>query len=186
MNVLRSIREAIQACFSWRSNGMKPSRRGTRDPWFCLPVVSCMLMDAGVSLGFQPAAYWSDPASMHEGNPAWAALLARGPAAFVGGFLLYCLLIAFLLVWLTGALQKLLGMFVLLAHSYGAASWCHVELPARTYWWALLGVLLAEALTFALYWHLSPVCGKRPPEAVGSAFISDPRTGETPCDESPS
>ena len=136
----------------------KPDPR-PRDPWFCLPVLVCMLLDAGVSLACQPAAYWRDPATMHEGNPAWAALLAHGPGVFLAGFLLYGLIIAAALVWLRGALQKLLGMFVLLAHSYGAASWLHVELPDRAYWWGLIGLLLVEAIAFALYWHLSPLCG---------------------------
>lgn len=139
---------------------MKRPSRGVRDPWFCLPVGVCMLMDAAVSLACQPAAYWADPANLQEGNAAWGVLLARGPAAFIGGFLVYCAVMACVLVWLTGALQKLLGMFLLLAHSYGAASWCHVELPDRTYWWMLVGMLLAEAAAFAVYWHLSPVCGK--------------------------
>jgi hypothetical protein len=119
-----------------------------------------MVMDAAVSLACQPAAYWADPANLQEGNAAWGVLLARGPAAFIGGFLVYCIVMAGVLVWLTGVLQKLLGMFLLLAHSYGAASWCHVELPDRAYWWALVGMLLAEAGAFAVYWYLSPVCGK--------------------------
>ncbi len=139
---------------------MKAFRKGTRDPWFCLPVLFCMAADAAVSLACQPAAYWANPAALREGNSAWAALMAKGPAAFIGGFVVYGLVVAALLVWLTGALQKVLGMFVLLAHSYGAASWCHVELPSRTYWWALVGLLLAEAIAFAVYWRLSPVRGK--------------------------
>lgn len=130
-----------------------------RDPWFSLPVVVCMLLDAAVSLAFQPAAYWSNPTALREGNAAWAALMVRGPAAFLAGFLLYCLIIAALLVWLRGALQKLLGMFVLLAHSYGSASWLHVELPDRTYWWGLIALLLVEALAFAVYWRLSSASG---------------------------
>lgn len=130
-----------------------------RDPWFCLPVVACMLGDAAISLAFQPAAYWHDPAALREGNAAWAALMVRGPAVFLAAFLLYCLVIGTLLVWLRGALQKLLGMFVLLAHSYGSASWLHVELPDRVYWWGLIGLLLVEALAFAVYWRLSAACG---------------------------
>jgi hypothetical protein len=139
---------------------MRAWQKGLHDPWFCLPVLFCMAADAGVSLACQPAAYWANPAALREGNSAWAVLMAKGPAAFIGGFVVYGIVVAALLVWLTGALQKVLGMFVLLAHSYGAASWCHVELPSRTYWWALVGLLLAEAVTFALYWHLSPLCGK--------------------------
>ena len=108
-----------------------------RDPWFCLPVLVSMVLDAGVSLACQPAAYWRDPAAFQEGNAAWALLLARGPAVFLAGFLVYCLVVAGVLAWLRGVLQKLLGMFVLLAHSYGAASWLHVELPERAWWWGL-------------------------------------------------
>jgi hypothetical protein len=126
-----------------------------RDPWFCLPVVFCMLADAGVSLAFQPAAYWRDPSLVVEGNAAWEVLLARGPEAFLAAFVTYCAVVTALLLWLTGALQKLLGMFILLAHSYGAASWCHVHLSDRTYWWLLLAIFLAEALVFAVYWRLS-------------------------------
>jgi hypothetical protein len=88
-------------------------------------------------------------------------LLAQGPMTFVIGFLLYCQAVMAVLIWLTGSLQKLLGMFVLLAHSYGAVSWCHVELPDQTYWWILMTVLLVEASAFALYWRLSPLCGAR-------------------------
>jgi len=138
-----------------------PSER-LRDPWFCLPVTVCMLADAGVSLACQPPAYWSNPSAFHEGNPAWAVLLARGPAVFVAGFLVYGLILAGVLVWLRGALQKLLGMFVLLAHSYGAASWLHVELPERSWWWGLVGLLLVEAVAFAAYWHLAKVSPAHP------------------------
>lgn len=142
---------------------MKLFSKNPRDPWFCLPVLFCMFMDAGFTLAGQPAEYWADPGGVQEGNPAWALLLAKGPAVFVGGFLLYALVIAALLVWITGALQKLLGGFVLLAHSYGAASWCHTGLSEGTYWWALLGILLAEAIALAVYWRLSPLCGTGPP-----------------------
>jgi hypothetical protein len=128
-----------------------------RDPWFLLPVLVAMLTDAAVSLLCQPWGYWSDPASFQEGNAAWAVLLAQGPAVFLGGFFVYCLAVAGFLVWIRGALQKLLGMFILLAHSYGSASWLHVELPDRVYWWGLIGLLLLEALAFALYWHLTPL-----------------------------
>lgn len=138
----------------------KPDAR-VRDPWFLLPVLVAMVTDAGVSLACQPAGYWTDPAAFQEGNAAWAVLLAQGPVVFMAGFLVYCVVIVGLLVGLRGALQKLLGMFVLLAHNYGSASWLHVELPDRAWWWGLIGLLLVEALAFALYWHLSPVCGVR-------------------------
>ena len=139
---------------------MKLFSKGPRDPWFCLPVLFCMLLDAGFTLGCQPAEYWSDPANLQEGNPAWEVLLAQGPAVFIVGFLAYCAVLAGVLAWVRGALQKLLGMFLLLAHSYGAATWCHVGLPEGAYWWALLAMLLTEAAAFAVYWHLSPLCGK--------------------------
>jgi len=128
--------------------------RRLRDPWFSLPVAAAILFDAGVSLACQPARFWKDPAALQEGNPAWGALLAKGPAAFIAGFLVYCVIIVALLIWLRGVPQKLLGMFVLLAHSYGAASWCHVSLPAHVYWWALMAIFLSEAAAFAVYWQL--------------------------------
>jgi hypothetical protein len=139
-------------------------RRGLRDPWFCLPVILCVLLDAGFTLGCQPAEYWSRHAVLNEGNPAWEWLLARGPAVFVAGFVVYGLALCGVLAWLTGTLQKLLGAFVLLAHSYGAATWCHTSLPESIYWWALLGIFLLEAAAFAAYWRLSPVCRKEPAE----------------------
>lgn len=138
---------------------MAPKRR--RDPWFCLPVVVCMLIDAGISLAMQPASYWSDPSTVHEGNPTWELLLSSGPAWFLVGFAGYCLIIASALVWLRGALQKLLGMFVLLAHSYGAAGWCHLELSEGAYWWGLIAVFLLGAVVFSVYWRLSPLCDRQ-------------------------
>lgn len=130
-----------------------------------------MLLDAAVSLACQPAAYWTRPAAMREGNPAWAAFLARGPAAFVLVFLAYAVVVAALLLWLSGVLQKVLGMFVLLAHSYGAASWLHTELPERTYWWALIAMFLVQAVIFALYWRLR-TCGQ--PAAHADAASREP------------
>ena len=131
-----------------------------RDPWFLLPVLFCMFMDAGVSLAFQPSGYWNDPSLAHEGNPTWVVFLAIGPLAFLGAFLVYAAVIALLLLWLRGALQKLLGMCVLLAHSYGAATWCYVALPDRWYWWGLMALLILEAIVFSVYWYLSPACVK--------------------------
>ena len=139
---------------------MSKNPKRIRDPWFALPVAVCILMDAGVSLACQPAGYWNDPAAFHEGNPAWGVLLAWGPAAFLAGFVVYCILIVGVLTWLSAVPQKLLGMFVLLAHSYGAASWCHVTLPENLYWWALMALFLAEAAAFAVYWHLSSARAK--------------------------
>ena len=124
------------------------------DPWFCLPVGLAMLLDAAVSLACQPGAYWADPACVSEGNTTWGCLLARGPAAFILGFLIYVAVVSALLLWVSGAPQKLLGVFVLLAHSYGAASWGHVALGDAAAWWALMGLFLVEAAAFAVYWHL--------------------------------
>jgi hypothetical protein len=138
----------------WSRIAARSPFRRSRDPWFCLPVAVAMVLDAAVSLYSQPSGFWGDPALADEGNSAWGVLLAIGPWAFVLGFLLYCVAIAGLLMHLSGVPQKLLGMFVLLAHSYGAASWCHVELPDRTYWWALMVVFLFEASAFAVWWHL--------------------------------
>ncbi|MBA4386820.1 MAG: hypothetical protein C0404_02495 [Verrucomicrobia bacterium] len=133
-----------------------------RDPWFCMPVLFCIAMDAVVSLACQPAAYWTNPACASEGNSTWAMLLAKGPLFFLGAFAVYAIVMAALLLWLRGALQKLLGMFVLLSHSFGAATWCHESLPDRWYWWALLAMLLTEAMVFTIYWHVSSVCVKTP------------------------
>lgn len=129
--------------------------RGERtDPWFCLPVGVSMLLDAVVSLACQPGAYWVDPSRVSEGNATWGCLLARGPAVFILGFLLYAAVVMGLLLLVSGAPQKLLGAFVLLAHSYGAASWPHVALGDAAAWWVLMGLFLVEAAAFAAYWHL--------------------------------
>ena len=130
------------------------AERREADPWFALPVGLTMLLDAGVSLACQPLAYRGDPSHAVEANSTWGRLLALGPAAFLLAFLAYAAVIAGLLLWLRGALQKLLGVFVMLAHSYGAASWCHAELPERAWWWALMALFLVEASAFALWWRL--------------------------------
>jgi len=129
------------------------ARKGA-DPWFCLPVAVAMLFDAAVSLACQPGAYWNHPAAVDEANSTWGRLLALGPAAFILGFVVYVGVMMCLLLWLSGALQKLLGAFVLLAHSYGTASWCQVRLPGPVYWWALMGLFLVEAAALAAYWRL--------------------------------
>ena len=129
------------------------SREGA-DPWFCLPVGVAMLLDAVVYLACQPGAYWNDPSCVSEGNATWGCLLALGPAAFILAFLIYVAVVTCVLLWVSGALQKLLGVFVLLAHSYGAASWCHVALGDAASWWALMGLFLVQAGAFAAYWGL--------------------------------
>lgn len=131
-----------------------------RDAWFCLPVLYAMGLDASITLFFQPQEYWADPAHVQEANGTWAALLLHGPAVFGAVFLLYMAAVAGLMLWLRGALQKVLGMFVFLAHAYGAASWAHVAPGEESYWWVLLGVVLSQALAFAAYWRLSPLCEK--------------------------
>jgi hypothetical protein len=125
------------------------------DPWFALPVLTAMVLDAGISLACQPSGYWSNPALADEGNSAWGLLLVISPWAFAAGFLVYCSAMVGVLLHLSGVPQKLLGMFLLLAHSYGGASWCHVELPDRVYWWALMVLFMVEAGAFAAYWHLA-------------------------------
>lgn len=134
--------------------------RARRDAWFCLPVLYAMALDAAITLFFQPPEYWADPAHVQEANGTWAALLVHGPAIFEAAFLLYMAAVAGLMLWLRGTLQKVLGMFVFLAHAYGAASWAHVAPGEESYRWVLLAVVLSQALAFAAYWRLSPLCEK--------------------------
>jgi hypothetical protein len=126
-----------------------------RDPWFCLPVVFCMLADAGVSLVFQPGAYWQDTSRSISRDAGWGVLLTEGPGVFLSAFLVYCAVVAGIVVLVRGPAQKLFGMFIILAHSYGAASWCRAYPSDKLYWLHLLVLFLAEALVFAVYWRLS-------------------------------
>ena len=139
--------------FLRRMWGRAFAKRGA-DPWFCLPVGTAMVLDAVVSLACQPGVYWSDPSRVEEANSTWGCLLALGPVAFILSFVVYVGIMMGLFLWLSGPLQKFLGAFVLLAHSYGAASWCQVVLPEAVYWWALMGLFAVQAVSFSIYWHL--------------------------------
>jgi len=124
------------------------------DPWFALPVCAALVADAAITLALQPGSYWSNPSSVKEGNSTWLLILGLGPWAFALVFVLYASTVALLLLWVRDWPQKVLGMFLLLSHSYGAASWLHVELSESAYWWGLMILFVAEAAMFAVYWHV--------------------------------
>jgi hypothetical protein len=127
--------------------------RDGADPWFMLPVCAAMVADATITLALQGTSYWADPSSVEEGNSTWSLILSLGPLAFALVFCAYCASVAVLLTWLRDWPQKLLGMFLLLSHSYGAASWLHVELSESAYWWGLMILFLVEASAFSYYWR---------------------------------
>jgi len=138
------------------------SERDGADPWFVLPVCVALVADAAITLALQESSYWSNPTSVNEGNSTWFLILRLGPWAFVSLFVLYCASMALLLTWLTDWPQKLLGTFILLSHSYGAASWLHVELSESSYWWGLMLLFVLEASAVAFYWRRREPRRERP------------------------
>ena len=122
-----------------------------------LPCLLAFLLDTGLRLHAQPAAYWAGDYhhTLQEGSPFLRALYTWHPLAAAAGYALWAAIIAGLLVLLPECLAVILAIAVCFGHIGGAYSWSK---PALGAWWYQItnGILLVSglALGLGLHWYL--------------------------------
>ena len=121
--------------------------------WLLLPAVCLHAGDLSLTLAGQPASYWAgDYATATEYNPIWSPLLARHPAAFVAGALVWLAVFAAIILKWRHPLAAWLAIAVAMGSALGGSSWFARHGAAG---W-LLAVLYLSAAA-----HLSRLCWRR-------------------------
>jgi hypothetical protein len=122
-----------------------------------LPCLLAFLLDTGLRLRAQPAAYWAGNYhhTLQEGSPFVRALYTWHPLAAAAGYTSWAAIIAGLLVLLPECLGVILAIAVGFGHIGGAYSW---SIPALGAWWYQItnGILFVSglALGLGLHWYL--------------------------------
>lgn len=86
-------------------------------------MLSVILFDIAITLIGQPASYWTNPLTAHEGNQWFHPIMARGPWVSVAVDFVYlsgCFLLVSLLPRRIG-ITLMLGL--LLGHFFGGSTW---------------------------------------------------------------
>ncbi|MBP3960323.1 hypothetical protein J8F10_34275 [Gemmata sp. G18] len=92
--------------------------------WLLLPAVCLFAGDISMTLMGQPDTYWAgDYSTAAEYNPIAYPLLARHPALFVAGMLLWLGLSAALVLWWRHPITVWLAMAIALGSALGASTW---------------------------------------------------------------
>jgi hypothetical protein len=122
-----------------------------------LPCLLAFLLDTGLRLRAQPAAYWAGNYhhTLQEGSPFVRALYTWHPLAAVAGYALWAAILADLLVLLPQCLAVILSIAIGFGHVGGAYTWVKPALGPG--WYPITnGILLGSglALGFGLHWYL--------------------------------
>jgi hypothetical protein len=111
-------------------------------------MIGVMLFDPFLTLLGQPASYWANPGTVHEGNPFWRWFMMWGWMDYVLMDLLYCLG-AF---WLASTVPRFFAVVIIFAftfaHFIGASNWFFyvwrlgMEVPV------VYGIVLSSIIVF--------------------------------------
>ncbi len=105
-----------------------------------------ILFDMAATFAGQPASYWSDPATVHEGNRLFHWVMSRGyPVAMLvdAVYLAGSVLLVSILPWRLG----LTLLFALvLGHYFGGSTWLCFRYGLGAQGMVLYGLLLAAVL----------------------------------------
>lgn len=88
-----------------------------------IPFALLAALDGGVTLCFQPEAYWTDHSRYLEGNPFFGQFLLIGPMAFVGIILLWIVVLSGIILVTPRLLALGIGTGFIYGHSVGALGW---------------------------------------------------------------
>lgn len=86
-----------------------------------------ILIDSTLTLIGQPAAYWSDPRHVNEGNKMFKYFALSGGAAFVGSLAVYATVVFLGLKYFPGRAALIACYAFILGHFFGASTWiCYI------------------------------------------------------------
>ena len=109
-------------------------------------MVAVILIDMAITLIGQPASYWSDPATVHEGNRLFHWIMSKGYQVTLLADLIYVGGSFFLVSILPWRLGLTLLFALVLGHYFGASTWLCFRYQLGAAGMVLYGVLLATVL----------------------------------------
>lgn len=118
-----------------------------------------MLVDLALTVTLQPEEFWKNSMYAVEGSPLGLPFLQKGASFFVLGFFVWVLLAYFILLKLPGPLDLVFLLTVIIAHSWGAASWLPRIFGGGFYCPTILYFVLVSAVT-VFFWKKSGIFNK--------------------------
>lgn len=113
-----------------------------------MPALWACTIDLILTIINQPIEYWHGSLQVaNEGNPIIIYLMkisVYGLFIFLGLWLLF---IGIITLYLSPLLTKMLSLFVLIAHTYGAASW----LSQCCGFWAVINYIILNSVIFVVF-----------------------------------
>ncbi|HEV3257016.1 MAG TPA: hypothetical protein VG013_09070 [Gemmataceae bacterium] len=108
-------------------------------------------LDAGLTLIFQPAAYWAGQfEKVNEFSPLDRWMLMQHPLAFVAGVSVWITGISLVLLWLPTRASLALAVTLVLGNATGASWWIGARLPGG--FWIGYGLFLVIAVLVVATW----------------------------------
>ena len=142
-----------------------------------LPLVISCLIDAVVTLIFQPAAYWAgDYSQAQENTKVYYLLMAGHPAFFLAGVVVYTAISSLA----TLAVAPRIGRYVVVAvscvHIWATTTWLWLNMRMNNWLYGLPGVLLClflqACLERSIRWQHEAESQESAPESVRREFES--------------
>lgn len=84
-------------------------------------------LDCFVTLTGQSSSYWLNSTLINEGSPV--TFLPQGPVIYILSFLVYIAFLGLMLYLLPKQYALLLGILIVVGHSWGAMTWLYIVLP---------------------------------------------------------
>ncbi len=142
---------------------------GRRKWWLCVAPASVCALDAGLTLVFQPAAYWAGQFDkVNEFSPLDRWMLMQHPLAFVAWVGVWIAAFTLVLLWLPTRASLTLAVILILGNATGASSWVGARLPGG--FWIGYGLFLVIAVLVVATWNQAGVLEQDngPPEPAAA------------------
>lgn len=124
--------------------------------WLCVARAIVCVLDAILTLVFQPAAYWAGHFELvKEGSPLDRWLLLQHPLVFVTWVGVWITACSFSILWLPTRASLVLALTLILGNATGASSWLIWRLPGG--FWVNYGGFLAIAVLSVFTWSRAGV-----------------------------
>src|SRR5262245_47063955 len=127
----------------------------------CVAPTALCLLDAGLTLAYQPDGYWEGRYGLaREMCPPYRWLLQQHPSAFAAGILALIASFGSAIMLLPRRAALAVSAAFVIGHTWGAGTWVTAYVPEG--YWVLLGLFAASALSLVLTWEWSGVATSKP------------------------
>jgi hypothetical protein len=119
--------------------------------WLCVAPACVCALDAGLTLIFQPAAYWAGQFDrVNEFSPLDRWMLMQHPLAFVAWVGLWISGVCLVLRWLPTRASLALALMLILGNATGASSWIGARISGG--FWIGYGLFLVIGALVVATW----------------------------------